>query len=297
MTPIEITFPSNNIKLSGHLYVPNTYKKGDKLPAIVVLHPGGGVKEQTADLYAKELAGQGFITLAFDRRTQGASEGTPRHVEDPYCSVEDAKSAVTYLTLHEKVDTNRIGFLGICAGGGYAIAAASTDVRVKAIGAVSMVCVGALFTAIPKEALDGLIVQSGEARTEYAKTGEVKYLPYLPSIVQLTDDSPVLMKEGADYYLTPRGSHPRSVNKFALWSYDIITSYDSFARIDRISPRPLLLIAGTDADTIEHSRQAFSRASEPKELYTIEGATHIDLYDRKADKAAPKLTEFFKKHL
>ncbi|KAF9146726.1 hypothetical protein BGX20_006810, partial [Mortierella sp. AD010] len=196
-----------------------------------------------------------------------------------------------------KVDANRIGALGICAGGGYAISAASTDARVKAVGTVSMVCVGSLFTAIPKDALDGLIVQSGEARTEYAKTGEVKYLPYLPSIDQLTDDSAVLMKEGVDYYLTPRGSHPRSVNKFALWSYDTIITYDSFVKIDRISPRPLLLIAGTDADTIEHSRQAFARASEPKELYTIEGATHIDLYDRKAEKAAPKLTEFFKKHL
>ncbi|KAF9369034.1 hypothetical protein BGX21_006190, partial [Mortierella sp. AD011] len=211
MTPIEVTFSSSNVKLSAHLYVPDTYKEGDRLPAIVVLHPGGGVKEQTAGLYAKELAGQGFITLAFDRRTQGAN----------------AKSAVTYLTLHEKVDANRIGALGICAGGGYAISAASTDARVKAVGTVSMVCVGSLFTAIPKDALDGLIVQSGEARTEYAKTGEVKYLPYLPSIDQLTDDSAVLMKEGVDYYLTPRGSHPRSVNKFALWSYDTIITYDS----------------------------------------------------------------------
>ncbi|KAF9160307.1 hypothetical protein BGX21_002804 [Mortierella sp. AD011] len=297
MTPIEITFSSNNIKLSGHLYVPDTYKEGDKLPAVVILHPGGGVKEQTAGLYAKELAGQGFITLAFDRRTQGASEGTPRHVEDPYDSVEDAKSAVTYLTLHEKVDTNRIGILGICAGGGYAISAASTDTRVKAVGTVSMVCIGALFTAIPKDALDGLVAQAGEARTEYAKTGEVKYLPFLPCIDQLTEDSTPLMREGADYYLTSRGSHPRSPAKFALWSYDIITSYDSFTKIDRISPRPLLLVAGADADTIEHSRQAFSRAGEPKELYTIEGATHIELYDRKADKVAPKLTEFFKKHL
>ncbi|KAF9346480.1 hypothetical protein BGX26_002005 [Mortierella sp. AD094] len=295
MAPIEVTFPSDNVKISAHLYVPDTYKQGDKLPAIVVLHPGGGVKEQTAGLYAKELASQGFITLAFDRRYQGASEGTPRYLEDPFSSVEDAKSAVTYLTLHEKVDAKRIGILGICAGGGYSIFAAATDPRVKAIGTVSMVDIGALFTAMPKEVLDGLIVQSGEARTEYAKTGEVKYLPYIPD--QITEDSPVLMKEAADYYLTPRGSHPRSVNKFVLWSYDTIPTYDSFAKIDRISPRPLLLIAGTIADTLVHSQNAFEKANEPKELYTIEGATHIDLYDRKADKAFPKLTEFYKKRL
>ncbi|KAF9433978.1 hypothetical protein BGZ76_008732 [Entomortierella beljakovae] len=297
MAPIEVSFPSNNLKISAHLYVPDSYKEGEKLPAIVILHPGGGVKEQTAGIYAKELASQGFITLTFDRRTQGASEGTPRCIEDPYASSEDAKSAVTYLTLKDKVDSNRIGILGVCAGGGYSIFAASTDKRIKAVGTVSMVCIGALFTAVPEESLEALLVQSGEARTEYAKTGEVKYLPYLPAINQLTADSPVLMREGADYYLTPRGSHPRSVNKFALWSYDILSSYDSFAKIEMIASRPLLLVAGADADTLIHSQNAFGRAKEPKELYTIEGATHIDLYDVKVNKALPKLIEFYKKTL
>ncbi|KAJ1958050.1 hypothetical protein GGI12_004841 [Dipsacomyces acuminosporus] len=256
MAPSEVTFLSSNLKLSAHLYVPDSYKTGERLPAIVVVHPGGGVKEQTAGLYAKELSRQGFITLAFDRRTQGASEGTPRCVEDPYAAAEDVKSAVTYLTLNEKVDASRIGVLGICAGGGYSIFAASTDRRIKAVGTVSMVCVGGMFTAIPKENLDALLVQSGEARTEYAKTGEVKYLPYLPALDQITDDSPVLMREGADYYLTPRGGHPRSVNRFAVWSYDILTAYDSFAKIENISPRPLLLVAGTAADTLQFSEQA-----------------------------------------
>ncbi|KAF9902928.1 hypothetical protein BX616_001757 [Lobosporangium transversale] len=297
MAPIEVTFPSANCKISALLYVPDSYKEGEKLPAIVILHPGGGVKEQTASLYAKELASQGFITLAFDRRGQGASEGAPKYLEDPYNAAEDTKSAVTYLSIHEKVDAKRIGMLGICAGGGYAIFSSSTDVRVKAVGTVSMVCIGALFTAIPKEALDGLLVQSGEARTEYAETGEAKYLPYALPLDQQTDESPVLMKEAADYYLTSRGSHPRSVNKFLLWSYDSITTYDSFAKIDRISPRPLLLIAGSNADTLVHSQNAFEKASEPKELYKIEGATHIDLYDRKANQALPKLVEFYKKHL
>lgn len=105
------------------------------------------------------------------------------------------------------------------------------------------------------------------------------------------------MKEAVDYYLTSRGSHKRSVNRFALWSYDIIAAYDSFSRIERIASRPFLLVAGADADTIEHSRIAFAKASEPKELYTVEGATHIDLYDRKVNQVASKMTEFFKKSL
>lgn len=294
MSRTEVTFRSSGLNLSGHLYVPESYKGGEKLPAIVVVHPGGGVKEQTAGLYAKELSKKGFITLAFDRRTQGASEGTPRYVEDPYASAEDIKSAVTYLTVIDKVDANRIGVLGICAGGGYSIFAASTDRRIKAVGTVSMVCVGGLFTAVPKETLDALLVQSGEARTEYAKTGEAKYLPF---IAPLNDDSPTLMKEAHDYYLTSRGSHPRSVNKFAIWSYDILTGYNSFASIESISPRPLLLVAGAAADTLPFSQTALEKAAEPKELFTIEGATHIDLYDKRANDALPRLFDFYKKYL
>ncbi|KAG0249000.1 hypothetical protein BG011_009677 [Mortierella polycephala] len=279
MAPIDVSFLSNNVKLAAHLYVPDSYKEGEKLPAIVVLHPGGGVKEQTAATYAEDLSNQGFITLAFDRRSQGSSEGTPKYVEDPFASIEDTKSAVTYLSTNGKVDLKRVGVLGICAGGGYAIAAASTDSRVKAIATVSMVDVGLLFArSIPKETLDALITQAGENRTEYAKGGEIKYLPYVPP--EIKEDSPVLMREAADYYLTSRGSHKRSANK-----------------IERIAPRPFLLVAGADADTIEHSRIAFAKASEPKELYTVEGATHIDLYDRKVNQVAPKLTEFFKKNL
>jgi fermentation-respiration switch protein FrsA (DUF1100 family) len=185
-----------------------------------------------------------------------------------------------------------LGILGVCAGGGYAIFAASTDPRVKAIGTVSMVCVGALFTAIPEKSLTGLIVQAGEARAECAMTGQVKYLPYVPSQDRLSADSSVLMREGSEYYLTCRGSHPRSVNRFALWSYDIIPTYESF---ESLSPRPLF--AGKDADTIGHSHVAFWEAKEPKELYTVEGATHIDLYDKKVDEVAVKLTEFYKRHL
>ncbi|KAF9904156.1 hypothetical protein EC991_002991 [Linnemannia zychae] len=295
MAPIDVSFTSNHVKLAAHLYVPDLFKQGQKLPGIVVLHPGGGVKEQTAGSYAQELTKQGFVTLTFDRTSQGASEGTPRCVEDPFASVEDTKSAVSFLSANDKVDPTRVGILGICAGGGYSISAAAADNRIKAVATVSMADVGLLFArSLPKETLDALVTQAGENRTEYAKGGEVKYLPYIPEI---KDDSPVLMKEAADYYLTPRGSHKCSVNKFALFSYDTLAVYDSFSHIERIASRPLLLVAGADADTLEHSRIAFSKASEPKELHTIDGATHIDLYDRGVSEVSVKLTEFFKKHL
>lgn len=186
--------------------------------------------------------------------------------------------------------------LGVCAGGGYAVATAATDSRIKAVAGVSTVDIGFLFAgSLPEETLTSLVAQAGENRTEYAKGGEIVYLPYIPPEVK--KDSMVLMKEGYDYYLTSRGSHSRSVNKFALWSYDTMVVFDAFARIERISPRPLLLIAGMDADTIEHSRMTIAKAGKSSELFTVAGATHVDLYDHKVSDCVPKLTEFFKKNL
>ncbi|KAF9095537.1 hypothetical protein BGX27_001257 [Mortierella sp. AM989] len=297
MTPTDVSFQSGPFKIAGHLYVPDSYKAGDKLPAIVVVHPGSGVKEQTAGTYAKELSKQGFVTLAYDRRYQGASEGTPRQYEDAFGMGEDIKSAVTYLSLLEQVDPSRIGDLGICAGGGYSIFAASTDHRIKAIATVSAVCFGGLIRSIPKENLDSILADAGQARIEYAKSGEVKYLPVLPSLDEVTKDTPGLMAEGADYYLTSRGGHPRSINRTVIWSYDQLAVYDSFAFADQIAPRPLLLIAGSKADTLPYSEKAYKQASEPKELHLIDGSTHIDLYDRHLPKALPKLVEFFKQKL
>ncbi|KAG0043602.1 hypothetical protein BGZ83_011215 [Gryganskiella cystojenkinii] len=297
MTRSDVSFPSENLKIAAHLYVPDTYQAGHKLPAVVVVHPFGGVKEQTAGLYAKHLAKQGFVTLPFDRRYQGASEGTPRQQEDPFGAAEDIKSAVTFLSLQEQVDTKRIGILGICAGGGYVLFGASTDHRIKAVATISGVDLGAFIRTIPKPTLDGILDDAGHARTQYAKSGQVKYLPIVPQPNEITDQTTNLMAEGSDYYLTSRGSHPNSINRTTVWSYDRLAVYDSFVSLEQISPRPVLLIAGSKADTLLYSQKAFKLAKEPKELYIVDGSTHIDLYDHHAPKAYPKLTEFFKQKL
>src|SRR5215831_10338522 len=138
----NVTFKSNGLKVAGHLYVPDDYKEGEKRPAILVGHPCGGVKEQTAGLYAKKLSDKGFITLAFDASYQGESEGEPRYLEDPFSRAEDVKSAVTFLETQDEVDKQRIGALGICASGSYVPFAAETDRRIKAIGTVSAVDLG-----------------------------------------------------------------------------------------------------------------------------------------------------------
>ncbi|KAG0203382.1 hypothetical protein BGX28_004305 [Mortierella sp. GBA30] len=297
MTRSDVFFQSQIFKIAAHLYIPDFCKAGDKLPAIVIVHPFGGVKEQTAGLYAEQLSKQGFVTLPFDRRYQGASEGTPRQLEDPFGTGEDIKSAVTFLSLQEQVDPSRIGVVGICAGGGYAIFGASTDHRIKAVATVSGVDLGAFIRMIPKANLDAILDDASQARIEYAKTGEVKYLPILPQLNEVNDETAALMAEGADYYLTSRGGHPNSINRTAVWSYDSLAIYDSFAQVDQISPRPLLLIAGSKADTIMYSEKAFNLAAEPKKFHVIDGSTHIDLYDRHAPLALPKLIEFFREKL
>ncbi|KAG0325194.1 hypothetical protein BGZ99_000971 [Dissophora globulifera] len=298
MARSDVAFRSNGLKLSGHLYVPKSTSAGKKLPAIAVVHPFGGVKEQTAGVYADVLAQTGdFVALAFDRRHQGASEGEPRQLEDGWGMVEDVKAAVTYLSTLDNVDPNRIGVLGICAGGGYAVCATTTDPRIKATATVSGVDIGSFMHKLPKEQMLKMIADGALDRIQYARTGAVNYVPILPQLNEVTKDTPTLMAEGAEYYLTPRGQYKTSINRTATWSYDMLAHYNSFKMLDWMVPRPLLFIAGSEADTLGYSEDAFAKAQDPKELFLIQGRTHIDLYDKSVPEVSPKLIDFFTKHL
>ncbi|KAG0051016.1 hypothetical protein BGZ83_004205 [Gryganskiella cystojenkinii] len=157
--------------------------------------------------------------------------------------------------------------------------------------------IGAFIRTTSKPTLDGILEDAGQARIEYAKSGEVKYLPIMPQLNEVTDQTSNLMTEAPQYYLTSRGSHPRSINRTAIWSYDKLAIYDSFCQIDQIAPRPILLIAGSKADTLLYSENAFALAKEPKELYLVDGSTHIDLYDRHSPQVFPRVAEFFKQKL
>jgi fermentation-respiration switch protein FrsA (DUF1100 family) len=174
----NVTFNSNGLKIAGHLYLPDDYKKGEKRPAIVVGHPLGGVKEQTAGLYAKKLSEKGFIALAFDASYQGESEGEPRFLEDPFARAEDVKSAVTFLETRDEVDQEEIGALGICASGGYVPYAAQTDRRIKAVATVSAADIGDLLRrgltyykagGTSEETLEQHLEESNKARIEEAR--------------------------------------------------------------------------------------------------------------------------------
>jgi uncharacterized protein len=300
----DVTFDSAGIKLAGHLYLPDGEVEGPR-PAIVVGHPGSGVKEQAAGLYAQRLCGAGLVTLAFDAAYQGESEGEPRDLEDPAQRVEDLKAAVSFLTTRDEVDPDRIGALGICASGGYVLPATATEHRVRAVASVSGVDIARQFRlgadgAQDPAAFRGMLDAAAAARTETAGGGGVQRFQLFPdNAEQARALSGEHGFEGFKYYRTPRGEHPRSA-KFLTWSsVDRMGTFDAFAFVDLIAPRPLLLIVGTEAVTSWMAVEAFQRAHGPKELHWIDGASHVALYDQEeyVNPAVAKLTGFFTANL
>jgi len=298
-----VSIPFSGLKLAGHLYLPETYQAGERLPAIVVTPPFGGVKEQVAGLYAQRLANQGFVALAYDAPNQGESEGLPRHLEDPYLRAAGVQAAVSFLATRAEVDADKIAALGVCAGAGYTLFASRTDPRVKAVATVSAVCVGSLFRdgvggSQTPEALAQFLDAAAQDLTSQAR-GNAPFLA--TTIPDAATQAPLqsMYREGYEYYRTPRGQHPNSQNLFVLSAATTLIGYDSFSLISMISPRPLLMIAGSLADTRYFSEHAIEAAKAPKELFIVEGATHIDLYDKDefVSPAIEKLAVFFRTSL
>ncbi|KAL7941434.1 dienelactone hydrolase [Trichoderma barbatum] len=300
----NVTFTSGNFKIVANLYIPDDAPEG-RLPAIAVSHPASGVKEQTAGIYASRLSQGGFITLAWDAAHNGESEGYPRGLEDPAQRVEDIKSAVTFLSNHERVDPDRIGIFGVCASGGYVTVAAAMDRRVKAAATVSGADVGPFF----REGFDrkqdlsmgeNQLREAAKARTAAGNNpGEISGFPIFPPNASAARALGQYVYEGWEYYNTPRGFHPRSAKIMPWSSIDKIFAFDGFKYVDKISPQPILMIVGTKADTKWMAEEAYSRAKEPKELHWIKGATHVGLYDKPeyVTPAVARLISYFQQHL
>lgn len=297
-----VSFKNQAIKMAGNVYSPKGLNKREKYPAVVVVHPGGGVKEQAAGLYAQKLAEQGFVVLTFDASHQGASGGLPRFLEDPAKRVEDVRSAVDYLTTLAYVDATRIGALGICAGGGYAIKAATGERRIKSVATVSAVDIG----AGTRRGWDGkapvadqiaMLDSVAKQRTAEAAGAPAVYVTYVPP----TPDSatPADLREASEYYLTSRGQHKNAPNKMLLTSLDKMATFTALDQVDSLLTQPALFIAGSSAGSLWHSQDAYDKAKGDKELFIVDGATHMTLYDGKQHVAAAmgKLSPFFKRTL
>jgi fermentation-respiration switch protein FrsA (DUF1100 family) len=296
-----VSFANRAVEISGHLHLPDDFREDKTYPALVGIHPAGGVKEQTIGLYAKRLAAHGFVVVVFDSSYQGASGGEPRLLEDPTTRVEDARCAADFLTTLPYIDVERMGVFGICAGGGYALAVAQTERRFKAVAGVSPTPMGEAARSIfgrPIPAAEQIKTLEAAAaqRTAEARGGKPAYAPFVPeSLEDINENTPTMLREGYDYYRTPRGQHPNSKGRFLLTSLDKMLAFSTFEQIPNLLTQPLLLIAGSNADTKIFSEQAYELSNGPKELFVIEGATHIALYDvpEYVDQAVAKLASFF----
>ena len=301
----KVTFKNNQIDMVGNLYLPANFDKNKKYPAISVAHPWGGVKEQTAGIYARKLAEKGFITLAYDASHYGESGGEPRYYENPSERVEDIRCVVDYLSNRPEVDAEKIGALGICAGGGYTIAAAETDPRIKAVAGVSTYDVGDAAREglqnvwpVTDEQRSATLKDIADQRTKEARGEEPRITKLLPTETPPAD-APQFLRNAYDYYNTERGAHPNATGNLRYVSTVRQMEFYPFAQIDKISPRPLLLIAGAAAQTLYFSQRAYDMAKEPKELVILDGATHFDLYDKEqfVNPTVDKLADFFRQNL
>ncbi|HEY9638443.1 MAG TPA: alpha/beta hydrolase [Coleofasciculaceae cyanobacterium] len=307
VTMQKVTFKNQyNMQVVGNLFIPKTLEHNAKNPAIIVGHPMGAVKEQSANLYAQKLAEQGFVTLSLDLSFWGESEGQPRNVVSPDIYAEDFSAAVDFLGTRPFVDRDRIGVLGICGSGSFAISAAKIDPRMKAIATVSMYDMGAanrngLRHSTTLEQRKKAIAAAAEQRYAEFTGGETQYTS--GTVHELNENSTAIEREFYDFYRTPRGEYTPEGSSPQLTTHPTLTSnvkflnFYPFNDIETISPRPMLFIAGNNAHSREFSEDAYQRAAEPKELYIVPDVGHVDLYDRVNQIPWDKLASFFNQHL
>lgn len=290
----------------GHLFIPKNFDMNSKHAAIVVGHPMGAVKEQSADVYASIMAERGFITLSIDLSYWGESGGEPRNVVAPEMYAEDFSAAVDFLGTRSFVDRKNIGVLGICGSGSFVISAAKIDPRMKAIATVSMYDMGAasrnglnksqtLAQRMKKqqEAAEQRYIEFTGGETEY--TGG--------TVHQLDKNTHPIQREFYEFYRTPRGEYTPKKGSPELTTHPTLSSnvkfnnFYPFKDIETISPRPMLFITGELAHSKEFSEDAYRRAAEPKELFYVDNAGHVDLYDKVELIPFDKLEAFFEIHL
>lgn len=298
----EISIQNHNgqgITLAAVINFPEGFDESKTYPAVVVSHPGGGVKEQTAGLYARKLAEYGFVTIAYDASYQGASTGLPRQLENPYVRTEDVSAVIDYLTTLPYVDNSRIGAMGICAGAGYTANAAINDHRIKAVGMVSAVNIGQMFRNgwenNMKDADATPYIQAGsDARTSDASGADIATIPLAP--LREEDAPNEELREAWEYYHTPRAEHPNAPGFATARSLTQIITYDAYNKAEAFFTQPLLAIAGSNAGSKWMSEDLINRAaSTDKQLYVVVGANHMSLYDKLnfVDEAVAQLVPFF----
>ena len=301
-----VAYMVNGLKIAANVYTPAGYDalSDKKYPAVTVAHPNGGVKEQVAGAYAQILAEHGYIAIAADASYQGGSEGTPHDTDHPATSINDICAMVDFLTTYDGVDKDRIGALGICGGGGYTLGAAQIDKRIKAVATLSMFNSGRVrrngFLDSQLDTIQQRLAEAAEARSlEYAGK-EVRMSGGMPNMTEeMVAKLPFDLYRDGYYYYVVDYAHPLATGRYTTSSLMELMAWDVEDRMDLVK-QPLLMMAGDKADTLYMTQAAFEKAgSKDKELFLIEGATHIKTYfePEYVRKASSKLKEFFGKNL
>lgn len=303
----RISFKNRDVDVAGMIHLPSGFDEARSYPALVLATPGSSVKEQIGAIYAGKLAELGFIALTFDPSYQGESSGEPRDLEDPAVRVEDIRCAVDYLMTLPFIDEQRVGLLGICAGGGYAINAALTEHRFKAIGTVVANDIGQAFRQML--AKDGLITsleEVGRQRTSEARGGEVRRDPWIPDSLKLARDAGIddpETLEAVQFYRESEYRHPNSSNRLLFSSYANLLNFDAFHLVPELLTQPLQVIVGgkqgaTGQFEAGHRLYDLSPAAE-KDIFVVEGAGHYDMYYKPeyVDAAIRRLAGFYSRHL
>ncbi|WP_118132984.1 alpha/beta hydrolase [Oceanicella sp. SM1341] len=285
------------IGIAADLYTPAGFDAEGFWPALIIGAPYGGVKEQGPGLYANELAQKGFVVLTFDPAYNGYSEGTPHHLSSPDQMVEDFMAGVDFLGTRPFVDRARIGAIGICGSGGFALSAAQVDRRIRAVATVSMYDISRMHR-----------MGFGDSMTDADRAGfldflaEQRYADFEAANPALTDrgapigfdaDTPAVGIEFGEFYSTPRGYHPNAITQFTLTSAAAWMNFPLLENLSWLDGRPILLVIGETAHSRYFSEDVLAAASEPKELHVVPGAGHVDLYDKRDLIPFARLESFF----
>jgi len=301
----KVFYPNRyGITIAADLYLPKSIDMSKKYAALLVGTPYGGVKEQGAGIYAQTMAERGFVAMAFDESFNGESSGQPRHVSSPDIFVEDFSAGVDFLGTRPYVDRNKIGVIGICGSGAFSLTAAQVDHRIKAVVTASMYDMSRFFHSGWKDSMtdeqrNQTLDQLSEQRWKDFANGAPLLPQGFPS--EPTAEIPAgldpISSEFWEYYAMERGHHPRSHGPFTMTSNMAFMNFPLNNDLKSISPRPILFIMGENAHSRYFTEDAYEMAAEPKELYIVKGARHIDLYDRKDMIPFDKIASFFSEAL
>ena len=295
----SVQYKNRYYMMAWNLYLPEDFDENKKYPAIVIVHPGGWVKEQVSGLYAQRLSELWYIALAYDASHQWESGWEPRYLENPYERVNDVRVSVDYLCSLDYVDNDRIWCLGICAWWWYSVNATCSEHRIKAIATISWMDVWDAYRMSTPD-VDAALKSAWEDRNRIYRWEEPHYINYIPNTKEEAEATwSVMIKEAYDYYRTPRAQHPNAKNILVEASVSYLLSFNAFEPIPYLLTQPILMIAWSEAETKGYSEKGIEMAKSEKELYLVEWATHVSLYDNKehVDIAVNKLKEFYGKYL